>query len=312
MNSLLAQAAPPTPTIWGLQPDTSAVWLALGGAFVAGLVAMMLLMRVPTRARRPIIWFFTFLAGSFFVLTYLWPEPIAKEDGQIPRGTAEAVGFWISDATPWVTDVANILTTFLLGLGIFSLFRIHFNKTVKKQKDWLFSVVLLGSMVVMTVVGYVDWYQRQFTDPENLLIEPQNWGLWNQAGDLLFDGLIQQMDAAMFSMIAFFILSAAYRAFRIRSIEATVMMASALIMMLSLMGAVDFLWNQVINNWVPMVGGQPDPDSFLNNFRLTEIADWVKDNMQVPSLRALDFGIGLGALAMGLRIWLGLERGGVA
>jgi hypothetical protein len=85
------------------------------------------------------------------------------------------------------------------------------------------------------------------------------------------------------------------------------MMASALILMLSLMGAVDFLWSGMIDS---VTGG--DKASFLNNFRLDVVSGWVKSYLQIPSIRALDFGVGLGALAMGLRIWLGLERGGVS
>lgn len=310
MMNLLAQAAP-VESFWGHDPG-SGQWLWLGGAFIVGLLFMAGIMRVPTRARRPIVWTFTFLAGAFFVLKYLWPEPIDKQDGQIPEGTVEVVGFLIHDATGMVTGFAQILTTFLLGLGIFSLVRIHANKLRKMQKDWVFSLILLLSLVLMLIVGYVDWFQREFRDPDRLLADPANWGPWNKVGDLLFDGLIQQMDAAMFSMIAFFILSAAYRAFRIKSIEATVMMASALVLLFSLMGAADFVWGLGIDAVIRDSSGNVDPEHFLNNLRLSEVAGWVKTYAQVPSIRALDFGVFLGALAMGIRIWLGLEKGGVS
>ena len=310
MMNLLAQV-PPTPNIWGHDPGGEQ-WLWLGGAFLVGLLVMGLLMKAPTRARRPVVWTFTFLAGAFFVLKYLWPEPIDKQAGQIPEGAVEVVGFLIHDATGMVTGFAQILTTFLLGLGIFSLVRIHANKLRKLQKDWAFSMILLLCIVLMLIVGYVDWYQREFQDPDRLLADPANWGVWNKMGDLLFDGLIQQMDAAMFSMIAFFILSAAYRAFRIKSIEATVMMASGLILIFSLMGAVDFMWGSVIESMIRDSSGNVDPGHFLHNFKLSEVAGWVKTYAQIPSIRALDFGVFLGALAMGLRIWLGLEKGGVS
>ena len=106
----------------------------------------------------------------------------------------------------------------------------------------------------------------------------------------------------MFSIIAFYILSAAYRAFRIRSVEATILLASALIMMLSLMGAVEYMWNGLFDH----------SGAFVANFQLTEIARWIRDTFQTPGIRALEFGIGLGALAMGLRLWLSLEKGGVS
>ena len=36
-----------------------------------------------------------------------------------------------------------------------------------------------------------------------------------------------------------------------------------------------------------------------------------QNNVQDASFARIKFGIGLGALAMGLRLWLSLERGGV-
>lgn len=309
MIHLLAQQAPKE-TFWGREPG-SHVWIALFLVLVVSVVATLALLRTPTRLRKWVIGVFTFAAGFFFVFKYLWPEPISRGDNDLPANGVEAVGFWITDATPHVAGIANIVTFFLLGLGIFSLIRIHASKLVKKQKDWAFSLLLLVSLVTMVVIGYWDWTVREFHDPKNLLEDPAAWTFVNYASNFLFDGLIQQMDAAMFSMIAFFILSAAYRAFRIRSIESTVMMASALILVISLMGYVDFLWNQGIDSMIT-VDGKVDLDHWANNLKIGEISNWVKDYMQIPSLRALDFGVGLGALAMGLRIWLGLERGGLS
>lgn len=303
MLNWLAQT-PPTPNFWGREPGGSALTAAVV-AFVVGMIIFIALTKAPTRARRPIVWFFTFMAGLFYVAFWLWPKPIDRQEGEIPLNMVEQVGFFLSDAQGRITNVANVITAFLLGLGIFSLLRIHISRLAKKQKDWFFSMILLISLVAMVFVGYADWISR-INDLEGRLNEPANWGPVNKAADFLFDGMLQNMDAVMFSMIAFYILSAAYRAFRIRSVEASVLMASALIAMLNLLGLVDFAWNGVIDS---ITGG--DPASFFNNFKLSEAARWVQSNMQVPSIRALEFGVGLGALAMGLRLWLGLEKGGV-
>lgn len=105
------------------------------------------------------------------------------------------------------------------------------------------------------------------------------------------------MDAAMFSLIGFFILSAAYRAFRVRSIEASILMATALVVLLM---------------FVPialMLTSGLDPDTFAGNFRIDSIGSWLLSTINVPAIRAIDLGLGLGLLAMGLRIMLGLEKG---
>lgn len=291
---------------WSMEPGSGQLWTYLAIALVAASLFVFGLSKAPTRARKPIVWTFTFLAGLFYVMMFLWPMPVNKADGDIPRGLVETVGFWLQDTQPRVADIANVLASFLLGLGIYSILRIHVTRLVKKGKDWGFSVVLLTCMVLFIVVGYTNWIQRTFQDQTSRLEDPANWGLPQYAADLLFNGLLQQMDSAMFAMIAFYILSAAYRAFRVRSVEASVLMISALVVILSIMGAVNWAWGEGIN----AITGN-DPANFLNNFKINVVADWVRGNLQTPSIRALEFGVALGALAMGLRLWLGLEKGGV-
>jgi len=301
---LLAQAKL---TFFGMTPNSPELWVKIVVTFLLGLAIMFGLTKVPPRFRRYVTLAFTFSAGLFYVLLWLWPVPIARQPGQLPNNGVEAFGFWLDDAVPRIADVAQILTAFLLGLGIASLMTVHTQKIRRKVPDWKYSVVLMVSMVAMVAFGYVDWIQKKFQDPKGRLLEMANWGPVQYGQDLLFDGAYQQMEAAMFSMIAFFILSAAYRAFRIRSVESTVLMASALILMLSLMGALDFIWTTGVNNLV-----KSSHVTFFDNFKISEIAGWVKSTLQTPSIRAIEFGVGLGAVAMGLRIWLGLERGGVS
>jgi hypothetical protein len=289
-----------------LPHNSPALWTAVIVTFFVAMGFFFVLSNAPTKARRPIVGAFTFLMGAFYVLLFLWPTPINRKDDELPANFVESVSFWLADFQPRIADFSNILTAFLLGLGVFSVLRIHLTKLFKKQKDWGFSVVLLVAMVLMATFGYWDFIQRSDPQRGTLLEDQANWGLAQYGIDLLFDGILQQMDAAMFSMIAFYILSAAYRAFRIRSVESTVLMGSALILILSLMGLVDYYWTEAIKG---ATGN--DPANILNQLRLTEISGWFRNFLQVPSLRALEFGVGLGALAMGLRLWLGLEKGGV-
>lgn len=276
-------------------------------AVLLGLGILAALLYLPSRARRPLVIGVTFVGGLFYVLNWLIPTPIMREPNELPLPRSmEPVSFWFDDALPVVGNFSNVLTAILLGLGIYSLLRIHFRRFVRQQKDWVFSFALMLSMVVMVFFGFQDWRMRKVPELAATLEDPAKW-TWVQYGkDLLFDGLLQQMDAVMFSMIAFFILSAAYRAFRIRSVESTILLGTALIVILSLMGAVAMKSDALIH-W--MTGG--NADSLINDFSLNSVADWLKNTVQTSSLRAIDFGIGVGALAMSLRIWLSLERGGM-
>lgn len=274
------------------------------GALVLGAVVLLAILRVPARLRRPVVAIFTFVSGFYYVLLWLWPTPIARDPKDAAVGLKENVSFFLADAQPVVANFSNILSGFLLGLGVFSLLRIHGRKVMKRQTDWGFSFVLLASMFAMILFGYWDFWIRQSPTGARLPFAPgDGWGPAQYGKDLLFDGFLQQMDATMFSLIAFFILSAAYRAFRARSLEATVLLLAALIVVLSLTGL-------IVQGWDSGVGALAgnNPDSFLMNFRLTDISKWLRDTVQTPSIRGLDFGIGIGLLAMSLRLWLSLER----
>jgi hypothetical protein len=115
--------------------------------------------------------------------------------------------------------------------------------------------------------------------------------------EVLFNGLYGPLQAATFSLLAFYIASAAYRAFRIRSAEAGLMMAAAFIVML---GQVPF--GRWLTSWLPAAGP-------LASFRLEVLGDYVLTWLNTPAQRAIAFGVAVGALAMSLRLWLSLERG---
>jgi hypothetical protein len=293
-----------TVNFWAQPYGSSTLWTYLFGALIFGILIFVGLMYMPAQFRRPVVAFCTFIAGAYWVLLYAWPAPIDLQPNELPQGPVEGVGAWLKDANPVVVGMTGIITAFMLGLGIFSLLSIHLRKIRRQQRDWPFSVVLLVSMVAMVSFGYADYFSRQGPDGTKLDLQA-NWGLANYGRDLLFDGLLQQMDAAMFSVIAFYILSAAYRAFRIRSVEATILLSTALLVMLSLMGAVAYISEQTINGLVSSTG-----NDFFLNFTLTEVAGWVRRTFETSSLRGIAFGVGIGALAMGLRIWLSLEKSG--
>ena len=110
--------------------------------------------------------------------------------------------------------------------------------------------------------------------------------------DILFYGGFQAFDATMFSMIAFYIVSAAYRAFRVKSTEATLLLCTAFIVMLGQIAVGQMLTKHL-----------PAP------LHVEVIRNWILTIANAAATRAIAFGLGIGSLAAALRIWLGLERG---
>jgi hypothetical protein len=261
---------------------------------------------LPAQLRKWVVRAVTFGSGLFYVLFWMFPSPIDRHPTDAPRNVVEKFSFWISDAQPVVASLTNVLAGFMIGLGIYSLLRVHVGRIAKQQKDWFFSAVLVVSMFTMTAFGYSDWIMKQNPANFGLAVE-KNWHFANYGRDLLFDGLLQNMDAGMFSVVAFYIMSAAYRAFRARSVEATILLLTALLVILSLMGVLELMWGGVIDKISP---SNPSAHAFVQSFKLSSMASWLRAAIQTPAIRGIDFGVGIGLLAMGLRLWLSLEKTG--
>lgn len=293
MNAfLLAQLNPKT--FWNVHPDKAWPMIAVG--IIIGLVILGLCLATPPQFRNKVVGFFTFIAGLPYVLALVIPTAINREPNSAPRNAIDGFKFFVEDIQGPVGDIGSILAGFILLLGVISLLRYHLLKVAKQQKDWAYSIVLVVSLVLIAFAGFKDYTLVKGPEGEKYaLLAVDQQPFFMQAKDFMFDGMLQAMDAAMFSIIAFYILSAAYRAFRLRSVEATVLLSSAFIIMLSLLGAFSSIWDNSIAR------GNP-------TFSLAEIAQWIKTNMQGPAIRGIDFGVGVGLVAMGLRIWLNLDR----
>lgn len=269
-----------------------------GGAFYGKLALGLLIMFVflaalqaaPRRARKGIIAFFTFLGGLYFALEFFWPTNSATNSNPL---------------TPYQDVAANltaVVGSFAIGLGVFSLMQLHTRTISRLRPGWGYSVVLVASFISMFVFGILNEYYPKVT------VIPTVGSLWqiqNAHGifQFLFQGGLTNLSSATFSIIAFYIASAAYRAFRIRSLEATLLMVAALIVMF---GSVSF--GTVLTHGIPytLADGSENPWA---NLRIENIAQWLLLEINTAAQRGILFGLTLGLLATSLRYWLSLERG---
>ena len=245
--------------------EGTAFYAAIFAVLVISVLLFVVLRTLPPRARRAVIVVTTFIAGLFYAVEFFWP---ANADGENP----------LTFAVPTMGNVLNVLQGFALGLGVISLIRIHGKNVARTRAGWENSALLLGSMVLMAVaaIGFED----------SLFFR-----------SLFFD-VYASFEATMFAILAFFITSAAFRAFRIRSAEATLMMLAALLVMLGQVPIGQYI-----------TAGLPEHGSYLSLLRTDNISNWLLTTVNSPALRAISFGLGVGELAMALRIWLSLERG---
>ncbi|MER3413076.1 MAG: hypothetical protein C4340_01340 [Armatimonadota bacterium] len=283
---------------WTVARTDANLWQVVsyaGAATLVSAVLMFLLSRIPSNFRRPLVGIFIFVAGLIWILDWALPKAaVRRASGE--SNPITPLPFWPFEynlVMDKVIQASQVLSGVLLGLGVLSILRVHVKKLTKRQQDWPFSLVLLVSMAAMIVIGLGEWVASN----REAAGMPGNHELVKTAFSVVFNDMLQILDAAMFSLIAFFILSAAYRAFRIRSVEATIMMAVALIVLLGFIPLA-----MAVTAGLPVEG-------FASNFRIENMKTWILLNMSTPALRAIDLGLGLGLLAMALRIMLGLEKG---
>ncbi|RMD87641.1 MAG: hypothetical protein D6808_01085 [Candidatus Dadabacteria bacterium] len=102
--------------------------------------------------------------------------------------------------------------------------------------------------------------------------------------DFLYKGVFIPLGSAMFSLLGFYIISAGYRAFRIRNTESVLMMVAAVVVML---GQIPFYV------WI---------SSSLPSLRL-----WLLEVPSAAAFRAIKFGAAIASLYMAVRMWFSIE-----
>jgi hypothetical protein len=180
----------------------------------------------------------------------------------------------------------DIIAVFAFILGGGNLVKIHGDLIYRREKGWGYSVVCLVGFFATLAIGMF-----KLGNPEGIR------GDVNAPGTM-FDGvynyMFQPLTATMFALLAFYVASASYRAFRAKNLEATVLLAAAFVILL---GRTFVGW--VLTSWIP------DRWAFL---RIPEFATWI---MIVPNLagqRAIMIGIALGIVSTSLKLILGIER----
>jgi hypothetical protein len=171
-----------------------------------------------------------------------------------------------------------IIAAFAIILGILNLILVNGNKIYRKQKGWPFGVVVILGFLVMTIVGLGFSGGRSFQDPGTRFY-------------YLYMNVYYPLSATMFALLAFFVASASYRAFRARNVEATMLLGAAFVLML---GRVPI--GEWISAWLP------------EGYRLGNAADWIMDFPMTAGQKAIMIGIALGVVSSALRVILGLER----
>jgi len=214
--------------------------------------------------RRNVPLLLVLLTGLFAALAAFVPHPAVQNADEIMRN-----------------DVIRILTAFGLVLGIGSILQHHFLKIRRHAQYWQYSYITVVVLFVSAIIGVFGGI-----DPSRPGILPTRIGSFSFHMQTLYTNVMVPLGATMFAMLAFFMASAAYRAFRARTVEATLLLAAAFILML---GSV--------------------PLGRMIHPQLPSFAEWILTVPNTAAKRGILFGIQLGIFATSLKIILGIERG---
>lgn len=204
--------------------------------------------------QREVPLFITFLTGILLLLAFFVPP--------------------LSHLEQTLLDWFQIVAGFTLILGLDSLIIHHAQKVQFRRKGWFHSAALLVSLFGTIVWGFYSWWRSgsPFAPNASFL-------------QYYYTYIFVPLQATMFALLAFFIASAAFRAFRARTLEATLLLLSATILMLG-----------------------RTPVGYKIHPAIPAFSDWIMAFPQLAAKRGIFLGMSLGAIAFSLRVILGMER----
>jgi hypothetical protein len=164
-----------------------------------------------------------------------------------------------------INDYLQVVYAFSIVLGVASVVQRHGRKLSSGHKDWPFSLAAIAALLLMLLAGFLGGRDRG-----SLFLN-------------LFTAVLLPVQSTMFALLAFYLASAAFRSFRTRSLDATVLLIAAVVVMI----------------------GRLDDGASLG---IPKLAAWINNAPNLVAKRAILIGVGLGMASTALKVVLGIER----
>ena len=215
----------------------------------------------------------TAIAGIVLIASYFVPYA---------QGLGELTSIWF-----------DILAGFAFILGGGNILKVHLKKVSDKASGWGYSVILLASFLITLFVGLGKIGVHPSKDyPDN------SWsGVYLEVGSpfwWLYEYAFKPLTATMFAMLAFYIASASFRAFRAKNVEAVLLLGTAFIILLGRTFA--GVW---LTSWLP---------ESLSGLKIENISVYIMQVFNTAGSRAIIIGIALGIASTSLKVILGVDR----
>ncbi len=182
-----------------------------------------------------------------------------------------------------ILDWIMIVSAFTYLIAVQSTVQMHTQKIQRKTSDWQYSIVVMGSLLLTALIGILGGAYA----PTNILMKIFPSVTPDADTPLMYIYIYMQapMQATIFSLLAFYMASAAFRSFRARSFDATMLLVTASIVTLGRVPIGQFIYSN-----------------------MPEVVEWILNYPNMAAQRGIIIGVQLGIIATSLKIILGIER----
>jgi hypothetical protein len=198
---------------------------------------------------------------------------------------------WSEQVVTWFNILAGV--AFVLGAG--NLLAVNLEKISSRRPGWAYAAITLASFGAMLVVGLAKWGAVPNAEHPDIHLAG-NQESTQAAYGWAYEYVLSPLTATMFAMLAFYVASAAFRAFRAKNIESILLLGTAFIILLVQIAAGAFL-----TDWIPQ-------DRWYSFLRAEPLKAFITEVLQTAGMRAILIGIALGTAATSLRLILGIDR----
>jgi hypothetical protein len=174
---------------------------------------------------------------------------------------------------------------FILGGG--NLIKMHGNRISRRQPGWTYSLVTVVGFLMVLIVGLT-----KMGNPGG--IRDSSVTAAGSYFDWTYQYIFRPCGATMFAMLAFYVASASFRAFRAKNAEATLLLVVAFIILLgrTFVGTLATAW-------------LPEELHFLT---IPYLAEKIMTVLNFAGNRAIMIGIALGIISTSLKVIIGIDR----
>ena len=196
---------------------------------------------------------------------------------------------WGEVAAIWFDVLASI--AFVLGGG--NLLKIHLKNISDRKIGWAYSAITLAAFFITLLVGL----GKVGVNPNPQYPDYALSGHYREIGSpfwWLYEYAFKPLTATMFAMLAFYISSAAFRAFRAKNLEAILLLSTAFIILLGRTFAGVYL-----TSWFP---------DWMSGLKIENLTIFIMSVFNTAGNRAIMIGIALGIASTSLKVLLGVDR----